>query len=302
MRTIAIPSLLLVAIVAGFWTSKDQKAQAATLTDSQGSYEQLETVTIEVKAESLTRDRLMAQMFYPSPSDRQGVMVQGQGEASASADTARITLQFTSSINPFEPPPEGSPPPQPVPLTEASVQPIVNALVANGVPADAIEVTGTPSSSPSFPFPFPLPGSGDTIQMVVTLAQPTRSRVQQIVTTASDAASVSDTFSVQSVKVEYTVNDCQALEREAYIAAVKDAQNRARALAEALQVEIRAVPSVAESPLSGFFPFSSASSSSCDSKPELSFFPFNVIQQPYDPAAPAEVRIQKDIFVTYPIR
>ncbi|HEY9649036.1 MAG TPA: hypothetical protein V6C95_00125 [Coleofasciculaceae cyanobacterium] len=43
-------------------------------------------------------DRLMAQFFYPSSSDRQGVMVQGQGEATAPTDTARVVFQLPGTI------------------------------------------------------------------------------------------------------------------------------------------------------------------------------------------------------------
>jgi len=123
--------------------------------------------------------------------------------------------------------------------------------------------------------------------------------VQEIVTVASDPKTLGEDVTIQAVNVSYTVSDCQSIEKAAYVAAVNDARNRARALSEALGVTIAEIPSVAEAPFAGFLP--SASSSSCNSQSSLPF-PFNGLQEPYNPSAPATVQVKKDIFATYAIR
>lgn len=300
MRLNTIPSLVLAMLIAGCGTAIAQKALAANQTAHQDHYgDKLpRTTATEGRIDEATSDRQIAQFFYPSPSDRQGVMVQGQGEATAPADTARVVFQLAGAVTLS---PDGSTPNAPEPITERSLQPIVNALVEMGVPADAIEISSNPGAGVSI-FPFPIPGSGGSSQLVVKLNQPTRSRVQEIIAKVNDIATASETFSMQSFNVEYAVNDCKALERQAYIAAVADAKNRADALAEALGVQLRETPSVAESPLPNFFPFSATSSSSCGAKVDLPSFPFNVIKPTYDPTAPAEVKVRKDIYLTYPVR
>jgi len=297
-----MPSLVWAALVTGLWTVIPSQGRAEILANTQGSHsakpnEFLAKVN-ETAAKLPTGDRLIAQTLYPPVSDDQGLMVQGQGEGSAPADIAMIEFLFSNGSNPFESPPEGKTPSPTKPLTQKSLQPVVDALVAIGVPASAIAVSTSPTSSQSFPFPFPLPSSGGSAQLVVKLDKPTRDRVQQIVTIGSKNEQLKENLSMQSVSVDYKVNDCQSLEKSAYLAAVNDARNRAKALAEALGVKIADVPSIAESPFASFF----GSASSCNSKPLLSFFPFGGIKQPYDPAAPAEVRVKKDILVTYKIR
>jgi hypothetical protein len=301
-----MPSLILAAVVASIEMAIPSTSSAKSLVDSQGIHsdkpEELTARTNWETASSSGSNSLIAQFFYPSVSDRQGLMVQGQGEGSAPADTARIELAFTGNVT--EPPP-GKEPKPPAPLTEKSLQPIVNALVALGVPANAIEVNAGSSNSQPFPFPFPISEGG--AQIVVKLDQPTRERVQQIVTVASDEKTLNNKLSTPSVSVSYAVNDCQSLEKAAYVAAVSDARNRARALSEALGVKIADIPSIAESPFSSLLsssPLFGGSSSSCNSKANRSpsVFPFGGLKAPYDPAAPAEVRVKKDIFVTYTIR
>lgn len=302
MSRIAISSLALAAIVTGLGMVKPNSGRAENLTNTQNipKHQELVATAITEGRALPTSNTLMAQMFYPSVSDDRGLMVQGQGEASAPADTARIEFTFSSSTNPFDAQSEGSTSSSPEPITQTILQPVVDALVAIGVPANAIEVNTSPSSSQPFPFPFPLPNSGGSAQVLVKLDKPTREQVQQIVTVGSKDEKLKGNLSMQGVSVKYEVNDCQALAKAAYLAAVNDARNRAAALSEALGVKMADIPSIAESPFLGFFGL--GSSSSCDAKPNTPIFPFGAIKQPYNPAAPAEVQLKKEIFVTYRIR
>ena len=310
MSKISVPLLVLAAMVAGL-SAATSNASAASLGASEDSYsgKALTTTATEEAVDSPDRDRLIAQLFYPSVSDRQGLMVQGQGTASAPAEAARIEFQFTNSYSAFGEVVEGdssssetpgsTTSPELEPITQATLKPVVDALVANGIPASAIEVNTSPSNSSTFSFPFPFPTSSGTAQILVSLDTPTRERVQEIVTVASDPKTLGEDVTIQAVNVSYTVSDCQSIEKAAYVAAVNDARNRARALSEALGVTIAEIPSVAEAPFAGFLP--SASSSSCNSQSSLPF-PFNGLQEPYNPSAPATVQVKKDIFATYAIR
>lgn len=311
MRKIAMPSLVSTVMVGGLWMLTSSIGRTASFADTQA--DRRGEVTIvgnstnlrSVKVES-NRNDLVAQLLYPRVSDRHALMVLGQGQVSVSADTARIEFLF-NRYSPVETPPEATvqfktdnapkppidniepaPIPEVKPLTKASLKPIVDALIAIGVERDAIDVQTQE------------PMSGDSAKLVVKLDKPTRDRVVRIVTVAKDTASKAEQFVLQSVGVRYLVNDCQALARSAYQAAVKDARNRAEAIAQAMGVRLSNMASVAEPP------FYDMLVPLCSQESSLPSFPFGFglggNTSSYDPNAPAIVQLRRDIFVTYPIR
>ncbi len=287
----AIP-ILVAAIVIGLWEAIPRIDRAEALVDAQTSnshMRQKATTTIKGADISPTGNSLMAQLFYPSVSEQNAIMVIGQGQVSTPADMARVVFVFSSN-DPSEFPEEGSPskPAQKaVPITKELLKPIVDALVTIGLSANDIELyVNTQSSS------FPLNQGGS--QVLVELEKPTRERVQQVVTVASTAASNNKLFP-QSVDVQYTLNDCSSLETKAYLAAINDAENRAKALAAAIGVQVRDTPSVAEEPFGRLI-------SPCNSKVNLPSFPFGGFASSYDPSAPAEVQVWRNVFVTYTIK
>ncbi|MBE9000828.1 SIMPL domain-containing protein [Nostoc sp. LEGE 12447] len=278
----------------------------------------LVSITVTVGVGVLTPKVTNAQLFYPPASDRHSLMVIGQGVVKVPADTADIELVFSSESSNGESETQPSSLPQTrrisspsspslleqqdraasptlflnyktvaesspskKSLTKATLQPVVNSLVAKGISADKIQVQINPNSSEN------------NAKILVRLEKPTRDRVQEIVATANKATSQLENISVKSVGVEYAVNDCQALQSSVYQSAMKDAQSRAQALATAMSVKLD-VPSVAEPFYTLFYP-------SCSSKtgvPLPSFASF-LLSPTYNPDAPAEVEMKKDIFVTY---
>ncbi|MCW5317956.1 DUF541 domain-containing protein [Nostoc sp. KVJ3] len=289
----------------------------------------LVSITASVGVAVLTPKAANAQLFYPPASDRHSLMVIGQGVVKVPADTADIELVFSSpdSNNQLETKPSslsqtrrisspsgyasgtpranGSPSlveqqdqaasptlllnyqtvaeslPSKKSLTKATLQPVVNSLVAKGISTDKIQVQISPNSSEN------------NAKILVRIEKPTRDRVQEIVATANKATSELKNVSVKSVGVDYEVNDCQALQSSVYQSAMKDAQSRAQALASAMSVKLD-TPSVAEPFYTLFYP-------SCSSKtgvPLPSFASF-LLSPTYNPDAPAEVEMKKDIFVTY---
>ncbi|WP_180277485.1 SIMPL domain-containing protein [Nostoc sp. 'Peltigera malacea cyanobiont' DB3992] len=279
------------------------------------------SISVTVGVGALTPKVTNAQLFYPPASDRHSLMVIGQGVVRVPADTADIELVFSSggSNNELQTQPSslpetrrlsspsgfGSPSlleqqdraasptllfnyktaAEPLPNkkspTKATLQPVVDSLVAKGIRADKIQVQINPNASEN------------NAKILVRLEKPTRDRVQEIVATANKSTSQIENLSVKSVGVEYAVNDCQALQSSVYQSAMKDAQSRAQALATAMQVKL-STPSVAEPFYTLFYP-------SCSSKtgvPLPSFASF-LLSPAYNPDAPAEVEMKKDIFVTY---
>ncbi|MFN6482784.1 MULTISPECIES: SIMPL domain-containing protein [unclassified Nostoc] len=288
----------------------------------------LVNITVTIGVVALTSKVTNAQLFYPPASDRHSLMVMGQGVVRVPADTADIELVFSSGESNDElqtqpsafpetrrlsspsryasgtPRANGSPSlleqdraasptlllnyktaAEPLPnkksLTKATLQPVVDSLVAKGISADKIQVQINPNSSEN------------NARILVKLEKPTRDRVQEIVATANKSTSQIENLSVKSVGVEYSVNDCQALQSSVYQSAMKDAQSRAQALATAMEVKL-STPSVAEPFYTLFYP-------SCNSKTgvPLPSFASVLLSPAYNPDAPAEVEMKKDIFVTY---
>ncbi|MEH2271807.1 MAG: SIMPL domain-containing protein [Nostoc sp.] len=263
----------------------------------------LVSITMTVGVGALTPKVTNAQLFYPPASDRHSLMVMGQGVVRVPADTADIELVFSSggSNDQLETQPSSLPQtrrissptlllnyktaaeslPNKKPLTKATLQPVVNDLVAKGIRADKIQVQINPNSSEN------------NAKILVRLEKPTRDRVQEIVATANKSTSELENLSVKSVGVDYAVNDCQALQSSVYQSAMKDAQSRAQALATAMGVKLD-TPSVAE-------PFYTLLYPSCSSKTGITLpsFASFLLSPTYNPDAPAEVEMKKDIFVTY---
>ncbi|MFN6539138.1 MAG: SIMPL domain-containing protein [Nostoc sp. EkiNYC01] len=269
----------------------------------------LVSITMTVGMEALTPKVTNAQLFYPPASDRHSLMVMGQGVVRVPADTADIELVFSSkdSNDQLETQPstlsqvrrvtlpslllnDKTPMGQisAIPslenqksLTKASLQPIVDSLVANGISADKIQVQVNTNTTEN------------NAKILVRVEKPTRDRIQEIVGTANKATSKLENFTIKNVGVEYAVNDCQTLQSSVYQSAMKDAQSRAQALATAMGVKL-GTPSVAEPFYTLFYP-------SCNSKAGVSLpsFASFLLTPTYDPDAPAEVEMKKDIFVTY---
>jgi hypothetical protein len=263
----------------------------------------LVSITVTVGVGALTPKATNAQLFYPPASDRHSLMVIGQGVVRVPADTADIELVFTTggSNDELQTQPSAlseahgissltlllnektavEPLSNKKSLTKATLQPVVDSLVAKGISAEKIQVQINANSSEN------------NAKILLRLEKPTRDRVQEIVATAKNSTSQLKNLSIKNVGVEYEVNDCQALQSSVYQSAMKDAQGRAQALATAMGVKLE-TPSVAE-------PFYTLLYPSCSSKtgvPLPSFASF-LLSPAYNPDAPAEVEMKKDIFVTY---
>jgi uncharacterized protein YggE len=263
----------------------------------------LTAITLEfanpVQAETLTlsnqvdNNPLTAQLFYPLASEKSTIQVIGKGKVTKAADSALLKFNFNANTSElpiasqaFQSAQAGS-----STLTKETFKPIVDALIALGIPADSItvKIKNNYSGSSSFPFPFPSSDIEGNAQISVILEPITKERLKTIVDKVTSISTESKTFYLADVKVDFRVNNCEALERDAYIAAVKDAQNRAKAIATAVEAELVRVPSISEPFYNVFIP-------TCNTEGTL---PFSQSSATYDPDTPVEVEITKDVFVTY---
>jgi uncharacterized protein YggE len=259
---------------------------------------------------SLIRSTQVAQLFYPPATlEQQVLMVVGQGQATRTADTAKVRLillnydlatygqSVSDAAESAESAESAATPPELSPLTRAMLKPVIDALVAAGVPVSAIKTTLAEEASLINPYSYYGEGSAE---VAFDLDQPTRDRITTLMTAAENA--VGKNLYLQDRFVTYATNSCADLEQEAYTAAVADARDRAKTLAAAMGVELSNVPSVAESasifPGLPYNPYPS----SCD----LAVLPTAAAAYTspsyYDPSAPAEVSLQRDLYVTYPIQ
>lgn len=293
-------TLASATIALGPWLLSPGSAQAVPTTPSlPPAIEPFADAIVPLPEAPISED--VAQLLYPPvSSSAQGLMVLGQGLVSVPADVAEIEMTVYGS-DPYayydygwEEDGSVAAPTEPTvdSLTEADLRPVINSIIAAGVPADAVEFDITPGSSASYP-------SSDSATITINLRNPTQERVEDVVDAATAAISEYSLYSDGSTYVNYSVDSCAALVQQAYTAAIQDAQSRAQSMASALGVEVENVPSVAESPFNLFYP---PCSEDGEVSPTNNFFGYGSYGTYYDPSLPAEVQFQRDIFVTFPIR
>ncbi len=189
--------------------------------------------------------------FAPYPElalqqSNDGITVVGYGSATAAADTAIIEFYFGRSGD-GEVKPDGTrssdgsgssgsstgvePAPdvavqsgQVTPITEAELQPVIDALVGAGIAREEIEFIGQ-----SY---YDMYYASATIRATVTNLD----AVEAAVGAVRDIAGSIPNVQLQSTNVSYTLDDCTALERAAMEAAVEDASARGQELASVLGV------------------------------------------------------------------
>jgi uncharacterized protein YggE len=207
---------------------------------------------------------------YPSLQESQtGITVQGYGSASVDADSAVLELYFGREFidgieRPMPVPERGDVEPEAdenepgfeesssgadvssdsvrlgdpgtrsfraQEITEADLQPIVDAIAAQGVSTADIEVVVEPS------YGDPYYGGSATIRVAVQNVD----SLEGIMDAAADAASDLEDISFYGSSVSYTASDCASLEQAAMEAAVEDARERGQTFASALGVGLGAV-------------------------------------------------------------
>jgi uncharacterized protein YggE len=195
----------------------------------------LSTVTVLLLSALLVAPLTAAQVLTTSLP---GITVTGQGRASAPAENATIAIMVSSGdYYMMEPAPmeygeQEEPVATPEVSPEESIAPVVDALVAAGIPEGDIDVIVDPSTAYSGPWGAPL------VQTVrFTIEDPTTDRISELLAAATGAATDTGLF-INMTSALYGVADCDALEREARTNAIADARSRAELQAELLDVEL----------------------------------------------------------------
>lgn len=256
------------------------------------------------------RSGAIAQLFYPPVGPSSILRVMGKGRVVRAADKAELSFEFGSavgaesgSVEPtvlqFRSPSKYKTPKTVsrrkqgvlISLTESSLQPILKALTAAGVPEQQVQVKLNAGKSSSSALPFPIPSKKTAAEVTILVRQdnPTQVKLAKIVEAVQSAAEPLKTISLSRVGVNYAAKDCQSLQVDVYKAAALDAQNRAKAIAEAMGVKTNPVPSIAQ-------PFYDLIRPGCGGSSEI---PFLDSSPDYNPSKPPIVSLSREIFVTY---
>ncbi len=221
-----------------------------------------------------------------------GITVQGYGSATVQADAAVLELYFGSNlpvplpgqssgggtgIEPAAPVPQG----QAAPISEADLQPVVDAILAQGVPQTDIEVLPSPKYDPY--------ASSATIRVTVRSLD----ALGGIIDAATNAAATLQNIALQNTGVIYTVSDCPSLERQAMTAAVEDANERAGVFAGALGVGLGPVIGASH------YTYSPFGLSPCDASIGG---PVPLGGAPYVQGGSSEVQLVANVAITYAIQ
>ncbi len=222
-----------------------------------------------------------------------GLTVTGYGMATANADSAILELYFsTTSVYPRPATGSGSsssggstPDTQTTQTTtgisEADLQPVIDALVAAGVDRGDIEYIGGSYYDPYY--------ASATLRVTVKVI----GKLGDLMKAASDSSAALTNVYLQGNYVSYTISDCAALEGSAMTEAVKDADARSKALAVAVSVtrgSIKGASSDAYSPFGG---------TAC-SGGYVGPYPVGGIT--YAEGQPSQVQVYATVSVTYAIQ
>lgn len=170
-----------------------------------------------------------------------GIIVTGYGVASVEADSAFLELYFAGYY--VEVPVDE---PDAVPgsggisyrsasaISEADLQPVIDALVDAGVAREDIELLGGTYYDPY--------SSSATLRVTVRDLDD----IGGLVDAATDGAGQLQDIYLQGTYVSYTVEDCAALAQAALDEAVADARERGAALAQSLSIGLGDVVAAAD--------------------------------------------------------
>ncbi len=218
------------------------------------------------------------------PGDQPSIVVTGTGEASAPAKSAMMQVVVRGAIDPAT---AGGPVPTiPPPLTDAQVQPVIDAIVATGIAEDAIEVVVTEGFAGTF-------GPG-TAEVRIALEQAELGVMPDVL----EAVTVPlDGLTVDAVNAGYEAADCAPLVRRARKAAAVDAEKQAEGLAEAVGLELGKILLVAQSPVYAGVPGVGCTPLS----PGFQAGGTGTYLSVYDPSAPPEVEVYAQLNIAYAI-
>jgi|GEM_PF-6808108 len=237
-------------------------------------------------------DNEIAQLFYPNANERQSIQVIGIGQASQPADSAILGLLFTPQVDnlSLEIDPSQSNWEEVEPLTTEELQPVVDVLIADGMPESAIKAKIVPPTQGGFSFPFPGGFNPGGATIVIHLNQPQTEDLDKVMGIVQAVVQDSERLSLQTATVQLQLNNCSSLEQQAYEAAIGNGQRRAQTIADLLNAALD-IPAISE-------PFYNPILPGCHLD---SFSWFNNESQTYEPGMETNISVIRQLFFTYPI-
>ncbi len=214
-----------------------------------------------------------------------GLTVTGYGTATAPADSAIIEFYFNTNNNYGY----GTPSPG-TPITEETLQPIADALVAIGVAAEDIEFV-----SQGYYDAYYSSGSIRAIARDVTAAE----AIAQAVGDAS--GSLGNNITLSSTNITYTLEDCEALEAAATRTAAEDAADNADRLAGALGLSAGSITAASDYSYPWYYPYFGEQTCGSSYYGPIVYYAADGATGAIDDQ-PKEVQVFANINVTYAIR
>ncbi len=224
------------------------------------------------------------------------ITVPGYGAASAAPDTAIVQIVVGDSAygGPPQPPAPGS---TPGAQERQAVEPVVRALVDQGVDESEMTVLVGPNVQEYMSF-----GGPATAAIRFTVEAPTAEMMQRLVDAAMSGAA-EERMVVGRVTVVYQADDCAALEKEARQMAISDGAARADVQAELLGVTrgelvaSRDVPTSVESP----YPLVGTTGvNNCSPAADVAtLLSGTYAPVSFDPTADPEVRVHVQVELTF---
>ena len=217
------------------------------------------------------------------------ITVAGEGSASAAAEEALVVITLGSDGSMYYDPMTG------MPNTEATAtaidsMPVVDAMVAYGIPADAIEISQSTFTGEWGPAPMPQP-----VLILVTIPNPTVEGLNELLTVVREAANAEGVF-VNQFGVMYSVADCRPLRQDARVNAVADARMEAEDQAAAMNVAVGDVVASRDTMptmMGAYQP------NSCNTTFSMKPYDAMYMTAGFDPRLPAEVTVTVAVEVSY---
>lgn len=218
-----------------------------------------------------------------------GLTVLGYGMASAAADSAILEFYFSTGtvVKPDAVPGStgsNSSSEQTQTTTgikESDLQPVIDAIVAAGVPRDSIEFLGGSYYDPLY--------SSATLRVTTK----DLGKLGAIIQAGTNAAGTLSNIALQGSYVSYTISDCAGLERQALQAAKQDAEARADVLAGVLGMARGAVKAAST------YSYSTFGGTACNGG---SVAPYPIGGVTYAEGQASQVQLSASITVTYEIQ
>ena len=226
----------------------------------------------------------------------EGLTVIGYGKSSAPAESAEIQLLATyQDYGPPRAPDRNSVPGE---AEREAVAPMVEALVAAGVPEEDIEIVVSAAIGV-----FYGPGGPGVARVDIQLDDPTQEWISELID-AGIIGAAEENLVLGQIGVAYAVADCAPLEREAREIAFADAETRADLQAEVMGVERGGVVASSDLPvaadaLNAYYGLYVPSQLPCSPPGPAPTTGAPVSAPPFDPTDQAEVNVFVQVAVTF---